>query len=110
MAQKAMSHAVAGNPLAAIKALITHSEQTLNTKLMDTARLTLQRYRDKLPEANELEEMVQAQLRRYSPSSQPPPLGQPTGRSEGGISLRTAAEKATQVEDNAEVANHEDAE
>lgn len=97
LAQQAMSHAISGNPRAAVKALITHGGQTLNTKLMDTARLTLQRYRDKVPEAAELEDMVQAQLKRYAPSSLPPPLGQPTGRSAGGLSLRTAAEKASEA-------------
>lgn len=35
MAQQAMSHAIAGNPRAAVKALITHGGHTLNTKLME---------------------------------------------------------------------------
>lgn len=94
MSQKAMSHAVAGDPRTAVKALITHAGQTSNTKLMDTARLTLRRYWSKVEDATDLDQMIQDQLKRFAPSSAPPPLGQPTGRSAGGISLRTAAEKA----------------
>ena len=97
LAQKAMSHAIAGNPRAAVKAMVTYGGQTLNTKLMDTARLTLQRYRAKVPDAEGLDQMIQDQLKRYAPSSVPPPLGQPTGRSAGGLSLRTAAEKASEA-------------
>lgn len=104
LAQQAMAHAVAGNPTAAIKALIAHGGTTLNTKLMDTARLALQRYRGKVTGAPELEALVQEQLQRYARASQMPPLGQPTGRSAGGLSLRTAAEKAQEAAAAAELA------
>jgi CheY-like chemotaxis protein len=93
LAQQAMSHALAGDPNKAVKSLVTHGGQTLNTKLIETARLTLQRYRDRMPPAPELESLIHELLARYAPSSTPPPLGQPQGRTAGGISLRTAAEK-----------------
>ena len=95
LAQQAMSHVVAGQPERAVKALVTHGGQTLNTKLMATARLTLERHRANIPQAEALEGLVQDQLARYAPSAQPPALGQPTGRSAGGLSLLTAAEKAS---------------
>lgn len=93
LAQQSMSHTIAGNPRVAVKALVTHGGQTRNTKLIDTARLTLQRYRDKIPEADVLDGLIQDLLNQYSPSSQPPTLGQPTGRSAGGLSLVTSAER-----------------
>lgn len=96
LAQQSMSHTIAGNPRAAVKALVTHGGQTMNTKLIDTARLTLQRYRDKIPEADEMEGLIQDLLARYAPSSLPPNLGQPSGRSAGGLSLRTLAEAAAE--------------
>jgi CheY-like chemotaxis protein len=91
MAQQAMSHAIAGNPRAAVKALITHGGQTLNTKLMDIARLTLQRHQERIEKAADLQDMVQTLLAQYAPSSAPPPLGS-NGRSAGGLSLRTSAD------------------
>lgn len=91
MAQQAMSHAIAGNPRAAVKALITHGGQTLNTKLMDVARLTLQRHQEKIDKAADLQDMVKALLTQYAPSSAVPPLGS-SGRSAGGLSLRTSAD------------------
>ncbi|HRK39975.1 MAG TPA: response regulator [Burkholderiaceae bacterium] len=97
MAQQAMSHAIAGNPRAAVKALITHGGQTLNTKLMDIARLTLQRHHERIEHASDLEDMVQTLLSRYAPSSAPPALGS-TGRSAGGLSLRTSAEMRADAE------------
>jgi CheY-like chemotaxis protein/predicted negative regulator of RcsB-dependent stress response len=97
LAQKAMAHAIAGDPKTAIKALIAHGGKTLNTKLMDTARLTLQRYKGRIDGAEDLEGFVQDLLRTYAPASQPPPLGQPQGRTAGGISLRTTAEKVAEA-------------
>ena len=93
MAQQAVSHAVGGNPKMAVKALITHGGQTLNTKLMEIARLTLQRYQAQLDGATDLQDMVQELLGRYAPSSANTPLAQQGGRSAGGLSLRTSAEK-----------------
>lgn len=94
LAQQAMVHAVAGQPDKAVKALVAHGGQTLNTKLMETARLTLQRHRALIPQAEAMESLIQDQLSRYAPSSQTPALGQPTGRSAGGLSLLTAAEQS----------------
>jgi hypothetical protein len=92
LAQQCMSHTIAGNPRAAVKALVTHGAQTRNAKLIDTARLTLQRHRDKIPEATTLEGLIQDMLGQYGPSSQAPSLGQPIARSAGGLSLVTAAD------------------
>lgn len=95
LAQQAMTHAVTGQPERAVKALIAHGGQTLNTKLMETARLTLQRHRANIANAQALEGLIQDQLNRYAPSSQPPALGQPTGRSAGGLSLPMPVEQTT---------------
>jgi hypothetical protein len=91
MAQQAMSFAVGGNPRAAVKALITHGGQTLNTKLMDIARLTLQRHHERIEKADVMTDMIKTLLDTYAPSASPPALGS-NGRSAGGLSLRTSAE------------------
>jgi predicted Zn-dependent protease len=94
LAQQSMAHAIAGNPRAAVKLLIMHGGQTLNTKLMDIARLTVQRHHSRIEGADDLQDMVQTLLNKYAPSASTPPLGQASGRSAGGLSLRTAAEMA----------------
>lgn len=95
LAQQAMVHAVAGQPDKAVMALVAHGGQTLNTRLMETARLTLQRHRAAIAQAQTLEGLIQYQLDHYAPSGQAPALGQPPGRSAGGLSLLTAAEQAS---------------
>jgi CheY-like chemotaxis protein len=95
LAQQAMVHAVAGQPDKAVMALVAHGGQTLNTRLMETARLTLQRHRAAIAQAQTLDGLIQYQLDHYAPSGQAPALGQPPGRSAGGLSLLTAAEQAS---------------
>jgi len=96
MAQKSMAHAVAGDPRAAVRALIAHGGQTLNIKLLDIARLTLQRHHSRIDGAGDLLDMVQQLLARYAPSAGTPNLGQ-SSRSAGGLNLRTSAEKTPET-------------
>jgi hypothetical protein len=90
IAEQAMAHTLAGDARATVKALITHGERTGNVKLIDTARLTLHRYRDRIADADELSSMVELLRARYGNGSITPPLGQNAGRSAGGLSLRAA--------------------
>jgi CheY-like chemotaxis protein/Tfp pilus assembly protein PilF len=94
LAEEALSHALAGNARAAVKALIAHGADTCNAKLIDTARATLARYRDRIADADALAEVVEAMRQRYVPSAGVPPLGQPQGRSAGGVALRAATAAA----------------
>jgi CheY-like chemotaxis protein len=91
LAEEALSHALVGNARAAVKALIAHGASTCNAKLIDTARATLQRYRDRIDDAPALAEMVDAMRRRWAPSAAVPPLGQVQGRAVGGVTLRSGA-------------------
>jgi CheY-like chemotaxis protein len=91
LAEEALSHALAGNARAAVKALIAHGAETCNAKLIDTARATLTRYRDRIADADTLADMVEAMRQRYAPSAGMPPLGQAQGRAAGGVTLRAGA-------------------
>ena len=92
MAQEAMALAVAGKPADTVKVLLGHCDTTLNLRLMETARLTLERHRARIPDADALEADTQARLALFTPSCVAPPMGQAKGRSVGGLTLRTTKE------------------
>jgi CheY-like chemotaxis protein len=65
LAEAAVSLSVAGQPQAAVRELLTQSEQTLNSKLLDLAAHTLQRHRAAIPDAAQLQERIDALRTRY---------------------------------------------
>ena len=58
LAESAMNHSLNGEPRAAAKALLAHGAQTQNTKLVDMARMVLQRHAEKIGDAAELHAMA----------------------------------------------------
>ncbi len=92
IAQVAMALTIAGKPADTVKTLLSQCDTTLNLKLMETARLTLERHRARIPDADALEPDIQARLALFTPSCVTPPMGQAKGRSAGGLKLRTAKE------------------
>jgi len=91
LAEQALAHALAGDARSAVKALIAHGGSTGNTKLIDTARGTLVRYRDRIADADDLAGVIAALRARYAVAANAPPLGQAQGRASGGLALRAAA-------------------
>jgi CheY-like chemotaxis protein/cytochrome c-type biogenesis protein CcmH/NrfG len=89
MAEQSMAHTLAGDPTSTIKSLIAHGGRTLNAKLVDTARATLQRHQDKIKNADMYTEMLEDMRQRCGLSAAASPLGQDTGRQAGGLTLRT---------------------
>lgn len=91
IAEQSVALVLAGNPRDAVGALLHHGARTLNAKLIDLARLTLQRHRDKIGDADMLETEL-ARVRRLIPSGAAlPPLGQTGDRQAGGMNVRVAA-------------------
>ncbi|MED5619195.1 response regulator [Ideonella sp. BN130291] len=90
IAEQCMAHTVAGDPAATVKQLLVHGSRTGNTKLIDMARLTLQRHHAAVADAAELAPQLEALQRRYAGAVNLP-LGQDGGRSAGGLNLRTGA-------------------
>lgn len=88
LAEKAMSHTLNGDPRSAVRSLIAQAGRTGNAKLVETARLTLNKYRESVKDADILEEMLEELRQRFVPGSALPALGQPQARSAGGLSMR----------------------
>lgn len=65
LAEAAVSLSVAGQPQAAVRELLTQSEQTYNSKLLDLAAHTLQRHRAAVSDAPQLQERIDALRSRY---------------------------------------------
>jgi hypothetical protein len=89
MAEQSMAHTLAGDPTSTIKSLIAHGGRTLNAKLVDTARATLQRHQDKIKNADMYAEMLEDMRKRCGISAAASPLGQDSCRQAGGLTLRT---------------------
>jgi DNA-binding response OmpR family regulator len=90
LSEKAMNHALEGQPLKAVQSLMEAAQTTLNAKLIDTAGATLLRYRQKIDGADGLQQRIDTVRRQYAASWAAPRLGQ-GGRAEGGLLLRTRA-------------------
>jgi hypothetical protein len=89
----AVSLSMSGDPQACVKHLIFHGNATLNGKLIDTAHLVLQRYLDKIADAQNLTETVQTLRAHYFASNPRPVLGE-KNRQAGGLTLRTSGSTA----------------
>jgi CheY-like chemotaxis protein len=88
IAEQAMSHSLAGEPRAAATALIGAGERTQNAKLIDMARLVLQRHAEKVADAAELLAAADALRERFGGASMAAPLTADAGRQSGGVALR----------------------
>jgi tetratricopeptide (TPR) repeat protein len=87
LAESAMNHSLNGEPRAAVKALLTHGSQTLNTKLVDMARMVLQRHADKIEDADALKDTADDLFSKFA-STGMPGFGV---RQSGGLTLRGSA-------------------
>ena len=83
MAEQAVSHALSGEHRASVQLLIAHGERTLNGKLIEMARMSLQRHHDKIADAEALQQSADA-LRQKFGGNALPGLGQVGGRQAGG--------------------------
>lgn len=90
LAETAMSLSLGGNPSGAVRDLLAHGNTTLNAKLIETARLVLQKYEGRIPEALEFEAAVQEWRATNGNPSLRPALSE-QGRPAGALSLRGAA-------------------
>lgn len=88
MAEKAIGHSVTGAPTDAVKALLSKGTETLNAKLIELAGAVLTRHAAKIPDSAEIGPKIQALKSRYCTRGTQVSLGQQSGRSAGGLSLR----------------------
>jgi len=96
ISEQAMAHSLAGDHGATVRALLDAGRATLNGKLVDTARLVLQRHADRIDAAAALDAEVQALRQRYGATAAKRVLGESVGRRAGGLALTASVE--TRVE------------
>jgi cytochrome c-type biogenesis protein CcmH/NrfG len=88
LTENAMALSLQGNPRASVEDLLTHGQSTLNTKLIETAHLVMQRYADKVNNPKDLNDRIQELRSQYCVLA----TGQGVGehkRQAGGLTLRT---------------------
>lgn len=88
LAEAAMSQTLDDNPGAAVQELIHHGQQTLSSKLIETAFLVLNRYPDKIADFAQWMETVNTLRLRYNTQATRPTMGEQK-RQAGGLTLRS---------------------
>ena len=83
-----MQLSLSGDPKAAVMNLIFHSNATLSGRLIENAFLVLNRYADKIDDADSMKDTVQDMRTRFAVGKTRPALGGQQ-RLAGGLTLRT---------------------
>lgn len=93
IAERCMAHTLNGDAASTVRQLIAQGDRTGNGKLIDMARMTLQRHQARIEGAEDLSARLQVLRERYVGAQRStPPLGQDGSRQPGGMALRSAAE------------------
>ncbi|MES2610344.1 MAG: response regulator [Pseudomonadota bacterium] len=87
-AEKAMAQSLAGDAEGAVRKLLQLAESSLNSKLADMAQQVLLRQRDRIPDAEALQDSVQAVRGRCGNAPTRAVLGQDGDRRPGGVVIR----------------------
>ena len=88
MAEAAVALSLAGDPSAAVRALLLGAENTLNSKLLDMAEQTLSRHATRIEDAEALRAAVQRLRTACGAQPRRAALTQDKHRQPGGLSLR----------------------
>ncbi|HET9643031.1 MAG TPA: response regulator [Burkholderiaceae bacterium] len=97
IAEDCMVHTLKGDPRKTVEMLVDHASRTLNSKLIEMARLTLQRHAERIEDGAHLASQIEDLRRLYAPAAVCTPLGKDTGRQAGGMTLRSCAPAAVQT-------------
>lgn len=93
-AEKAMARSLSGDATGAVRSLLRHGAQTLNTKLVDLSQQVLLRHRDRIEESDALQQEIDALRERCGVAPTKAVLGQDSERHPGGVVIRTRARSA----------------
>lgn len=88
MAEQAVTHTLQGQHRSAVLALLAHADRTHNAKLIDMARMTLQRHGPKIEDAQALSQRADALRDSYAVGVSAAMMGQSGGRQPGALNLR----------------------
>ena len=95
MAEEALAHALRGQATQAVRQLLADAESTLSFKLLETARMTLLRHRDRVADADGLEAAIGELRQRMAPLRSP--LVESNGRKPGALVLRRSRSAAADL-------------
>jgi len=95
LAEASMNHSLNGEPRAAAKALLAHGAKTQNTKLIDMARMVLQRHAEKIDDAADLHAMADELYAQFASVTTPGFNAGNNNRQSGGLALRASAAPPT---------------
>lgn len=107
MAEAALAHALRGQATQAVRQLLADAEATLSHKLLETARMALQRHRDRVEDADALEAAVDELRERMAPLRSP--LVESNGRKPGALVLRRSSVGTSDLPANGTLPNAETA-
>jgi len=93
LTETAMSKTLEDKPSAAVEELVAHGKQTLNSKLIETAYLVLNRYPDKIADFVQWQSTINELRTRYNTPGIRPTLGEQK-RQAGGLTLRIGGKPA----------------
>ena len=88
-AEKAMARSLSGDAAGAVRSLIRHAGETLNSKLVDLSQQVLLRHRERIEESDELQQEIDALRARCGTAPTRAVLGQDSERHPGGVVIRT---------------------
>jgi hypothetical protein len=86
LAEQSLAFALRDQPSHAVRLLLDHARDTLSFKLLETARMSLQRYRTRIDGAAAFDGEIDALRKRMAP--QRSPLVESNGRKPGALVLR----------------------
>jgi tetratricopeptide (TPR) repeat protein len=87
-AERAMAMSLSGNPKGAVQALLTHSEESLNTKLLDMSQQVLLRHQSRIVDPTPLQQRIDELRALCGSAPARAALGQESERQPGGVILR----------------------
>ncbi|NCP55515.1 MAG: tetratricopeptide repeat protein, partial [Rhodoferax sp.] len=93
LTETAMSKTLEDKPGAAVEELAAHGKETLNSKLIETAYLVLNRYPDKIADFAQWQSTINELRTRYNTQGIRPTLGEQK-RQAGGLTLRIGGKPA----------------
>ena len=88
-AEMAMARALSGDAAGAVRSLIRHGGETLNSKLVDMSQQVLLRHRERIEESDALQADIDALRARCGTAPTRAALGQDSERHPGGVVIRT---------------------
>lgn len=98
-AETAMARSLSGDPTGAVRSLLEHASETLNTKLVDLSQQVLLRYGERIKDGDSLQQEINELRSKCGAAPTRAALGRDNERHPGGVAIRT---RSRSIEGDAE--------